>query len=147
MFGDMMSMMGGGKGKGKGGDMMSNMMAMMFMKGMMGGKGGDMGGMGGGKGFGGKGFGGKPMRGPGSWGKYVLDEAGGVLGEYVGTIKSFSARTGYGFIECPDLKAMGYQDAFMHGDIKKDFNSGDTVKFTAFLTGKGQLQCKDLSAP
>merc|ERR1719389_518665 len=99
--------------------------------------------MGGGKGFG-KGWGGKGKGGPGSWGKYHMDESGGVLGEYTGTIKSFSDRNGYGFVDSADLKAMGYQDVFMHGDMKKDFGKGTSVKFTAFLTGKGQLQCKDL---
>merc|ERR1719181_2751824 len=108
---------------------------MNMMKGMKGGKGG--------KGKGGKEWGEDyDSRGPGDWGKYVIDESGGVLGEYTGTIKSFSGKNGYGFIDCADLKAMGYQDVFMHGDMKKDLAKGTTVSFTAFLTGKGQLQAK-----
>eukprot|EP00929_Paragymnodinium_shiwhaense_P002710 TRINITY_DN1029_c0_g2_i1.p1 TRINITY_DN1029_c0_g2~~TRINITY_DN1029_c0_g2_i1.p1 ORF type:complete len:140 (-),score=59.21 TRINITY_DN1029_c0_g2_i1:226-645(-) len=133
---------GGGMDGGKGG-MMNMMMNMMMMKGMMGG--------GKGKGWeGGKGWGkdkGKPARGPGSWGPYKCDDSGGILGEYVGTVKSFNARTGYGFIESPDIQAMGYRDVFMHGDMRKEFDTGDKVKFTAFLTSKGELQCKDLQAP
>eukprot|EP00929_Paragymnodinium_shiwhaense_P046179 TRINITY_DN2350_c0_g1_i1.p1 TRINITY_DN2350_c0_g1~~TRINITY_DN2350_c0_g1_i1.p1 ORF type:complete len:179 (+),score=76.10 TRINITY_DN2350_c0_g1_i1:81-617(+) len=116
----------GGKGKGK----MDMMMAMMGW----GGKDG--------KGFKGKGF----QRGPGSWGKYEADTSGGILGEFTGTIKSFADSTGYGFISCPDLEAMGYKDAFLHGDEKKGYRVGHSVKFTAFLTGKGTLQGKDLKS-
>eukprot|EP00929_Paragymnodinium_shiwhaense_P002706 TRINITY_DN1029_c0_g1_i2.p2 TRINITY_DN1029_c0_g1~~TRINITY_DN1029_c0_g1_i2.p2 ORF type:complete len:133 (-),score=58.04 TRINITY_DN1029_c0_g1_i2:240-638(-) len=120
-------------GKGKGGGMMDMMMMMQMMQ-MM-------------KGKDGKGWGkdkGKPSRGPGSWGKYYIDESGGVLGEFTGTIKSFNARTGYGFIESPEVQALGHKDVWMHGDMKKDYDTGDVVTFTAFVTGKGQLQCKGL---
>merc|ERR1719453_2597491 len=113
------------------------MMMMSMMKGM-GGKGGKGKGKGGGK------WKDYDSRGPGDWGKYVIDESGGVLGEYTGTIKSFSGKNGYGFIDCADLKAMGYQDVFVHGDIKGSYTVGASVSFTAFLTGKGQLQCKEL---
>merc|ERR1719482_104312 len=114
------------------------MMMMSMMKGGMGGKGK-------GKGKGGGKWEDWEGRGPGDWGKYVIDESAGVLGEYTGTIKSFSGKNGYGFIDCADLKAMGYQDVFMHGDMKKDLPKGTTVSFTAFLTGKGQLQAKDVN--
>merc|ERR1719506_2680943 len=109
---------------------------MNMMKGMKGGKG---------KGGKGKEWGKDyDSRGPGDWGKYNLDESGGVLGEYTGTIKSFSGKNGYGFIDCADLKAMGYQDVFLHGDQKMSFDKGASVTFTAFVTGKGQVQAKDL---
>eukprot|EP00929_Paragymnodinium_shiwhaense_P022966 TRINITY_DN14503_c0_g1_i1.p2 TRINITY_DN14503_c0_g1~~TRINITY_DN14503_c0_g1_i1.p2 ORF type:complete len:152 (+),score=50.18 TRINITY_DN14503_c0_g1_i1:108-563(+) len=148
-----MSWDGGGKAwGGKGGGKWDMMQAMMTM---MGGKGGWGGGKGweggkdgkGGKGWeGGKGFGKYDNKGPGSWGDYKIDETGGVLGEFTGTIKSFSDKNGYGFIDSDDLKAMGYQDVFMHGDMKRGFRKGQTVKFTAFLTGKGQVQSKELKS-
>merc|ERR1719159_1206194 len=47
----------------------------------------------------GKGGTGKGWGGSGSSGKFKIDESGGVLGEYTGTIKSFSDRSGYGFID------------------------------------------------
>merc|ERR1719498_2233495 len=75
-------------------------------------------------------------RGPGDWGKYNIDTSGGELGDYTGTIKSFSNKNGYGFIDCADLKAMGYQDVWMHGDIKQYLEIGQNVTFTAFLAGK-----------
>merc|ERR1719453_998661 len=99
----------GGKGKGKGWgkwDMMSMMMSMM----------------GGGKGKG-KGK---------EYGSFKIDESGGVLGEFTGTIKSFSFRSGYGFIESADVQAMGHQDVWMHADMKGSLEVGAAVKFTAF---------------
>merc|ERR1719191_844986 len=90
----------------------------------------------------GKGGKGKGWSGSGSSGKFKIDESGGVLGEYVGSIKSFNDRSGYGFIDSDDIKSMGYQDVFLHGDMKKGYEIGQKVKFTAFLTAKGQVQCK-----
>merc|ERR1712066_1018495 len=36
------------------------------------------------------------------------------LGQYMGTIKSFSENNGYGFISCPDMQMLGYNDVFLH---------------------------------
>merc|ERR1719436_1418064 len=82
----------------------------------------------------------------GSNGKFVIDESGGVLGEFVGTIKSFNENKCYGFIECDDIKAQGYQDVFLHGDQKRAYQVGHKVKFTAFLTKDGKPQAKDLKS-
>merc|ERR1712107_368891 len=85
-------------------------------------------------------------KGKGGWGKsgnFTVDESGGVLGEFIGTIKSFSDWKCYGFFECDDLKPHGYQDVFLHGDMKKGYQVGHTVKFTAFLTQEGKIQAKD----
>merc|ERR1712107_493827 len=123
-------------------------MSKMGMKG--GDKGGDTGGGWGGSwggdkggdkgGFKGGGFGGKSgSKGPG---KFTVDESGGNLGEFVGTIKSFNDKNGYGFITCPELG--GYGDVFLHGAMKKDFQRGQQVKFTAVLTKDGKPQAKDL---
>merc|ERR1719199_573733 len=83
-----------------------------------------------------------------SWGKTPkpVDESGGVLGEFKGTIKSFSDRTYYGFIECDQLKAQGYQDVFLFGDMKKNYQVGNTVKFTAVLNKEGKPVAKDLKS-
>merc|ERR1719393_976745 len=105
--------------------------------------GGGMGGYGGGKDRGGKGWGGK---GASPYGKFHIDESGGVLGEFTGTIKSFGEWKGFGFIESAELQAMGYKDAFLHGEMKKGYQVGHTVKFTAFINGKGQVQAKDLKS-
>merc|ERR1719240_1266021 len=81
-----------------------------------------------------------------NYGSFKIDESGGILGEFTGTIKSFSFRSGYGFIESADVKAMGHGDVWMHADMKKNLEVGATVKFTAFQNAKGQVQCKDVSA-
>jgi len=128
-----------GKGKGKwssssykGGKL--DIMNMMFDM-MMGGKG---------KGFG-KGFGKGKGKGGGQK-TFQADESGGVLGELTGTIKSFSDKNYYGFIECPQLQSMGYQDAFLHGDEKRGYRVGHTIKFTAVLSKDGKPQAKDLKS-
>mmetsp|Transcript_47993 Transcript_47993/g.138206 ORF Transcript_47993/g.138206 Transcript_47993/m.138206 type:complete len:167 (-) Transcript_47993:287-787(-) len=127
---------GTGKGKSKGffeggggnDDMMSMLMNMVAqMKG-------------------GKGKGGKGGKGWSSSGKFQVDESGGVLGEFTGTIRSFNDWKCYGFIDCDDLKAKGYDSVFLHGDMKKGYRQGHTVKFTAFLTAEGKVQAKDLKS-
>jgi len=89
----------------------------------------------------GKSSGGKDSKGKG--GPNVAEE----LGTFTGTIKSFSEKNGYGFVDSQDLKQMGHQsDCFMHHMQFQGFAVGDAVDFTAYLTSKGQLQCKDLQA-
>merc|ERR1711974_1257 len=93
----------------------------------------------------GKGKGGG-KQGWGKSGKFEVDESGGVLGEFEGTIRSFNDWKCYGFIESEQLKATGVKDVFLHGDMKKGYKVGHQVKFTAFLNGKGQCQAKDLKS-
>jgi cold shock CspA family protein len=64
-------------------------------------------------------------------GTFKVDKSHGELGEFKGTIKSFGFAKNYGFITCPQLAKYG--DVFLHGDMKKDFKEGQTVKFTAVL--------------
>lgn len=69
------------------------------------------------------------------------------LGSFVGFIKSFNHNTGYGFIACEDLQAMGYKnDVFLHHAQLSGHEVGAEVRFTAFLNPKGQPQAKDLSS-
>merc|ERR1739845_307013 len=55
------------------------------------------------------------------------------LGDFTGTIKSFSEKTGYGFIACPELKAQGYNDVFLHHSQATGMEVGSPVAFSAFL--------------
>jgi len=91
------------------------------------------------------------------WGKgqpREVDESGGVLGEFTGTIKSFVDSKWYGFIECPEVQALGHQDAgapgkqdvFLHGDQKRGYQVGHKVKFTAVLNKDGKVGAKDLKS-
>lgn len=67
------------------------------------------------------------------------------LGTLCGTIKSFNAEKGYGFIHCPTLLQVGYNDVFLHHQQIGDFEVGNEVSFSCFLNPKGQPQAKDLS--
>merc|ERR1712238_121540 len=70
-----------------------------------------------------------------------------ILGEYVGTIKSFNTNNGYGFIECMDLKKQYTHDVFLHHQQLGEFKQGDTVLFTVYLNNAGKPQAKDLREP
>jgi len=119
---------GKGKGKGKG-----------FSKGSgMGGGGGGLmelllGGLLGGAGGGGKGGGKGKWKSDGRGMK--VDKSGGELGEFTGVIKSFGWNKNYGFIECAEA---GQGDIFLHGDQKKGFQQGHTVKFECVLNKEGK---------
>eukprot|EP00930_Biecheleria_cincta_P071778 TRINITY_DN59243_c0_g1_i1.p1 TRINITY_DN59243_c0_g1~~TRINITY_DN59243_c0_g1_i1.p1 ORF type:complete len:162 (-),score=41.27 TRINITY_DN59243_c0_g1_i1:79-564(-) len=83
--------------------------------------------------------------GGGSWPKPCeKDTSGGILGEFVGTIKSKGNK--YGFIVSDDTTAMGYSDVFCMWDEIKGYKAGHKVKFTAFLDGQGKIQAKDLKS-
>jgi len=69
---------------------------------------------------------------------FDVDSSGGELGEQTGTIKSFSWKTNYGFIECPEVTSAGYGDVFLHGDMKKGYQQGQTVKFDCVLNKEGK---------
>merc|ERR1712203_472220 len=58
--------------------------------------------------------------------------------EFVGTIKSFNAQKGWGFIECADLKAVYGNDVFLHHAQLGEFEVGSTVQFAAFLNQGGK---------
>merc|ERR1712190_520452 len=125
--------MGDGWGMPMMNPMMMAMMAPMMM-GAMGGKGG-----GGGGGWG---------AGPSSeykYKKFKVDKSGGELGEFTGVIKSFADKTGYGFIDSDEVKATGHDaDIFLHGDMKKNFQKGNTVKFTCVINKDGKPVAIDL---
>merc|ERR1712232_1452529 len=63
-----------------------------------------------------------------------------VLGTYVGSIKNFNEKSGYGFITCQEIVDQGYKDVFLHHAQIGDFRAGEEVQFTAFLNKKGQVQ-------
>jgi len=63
---------------------------------------------------------------------------------YTGTVKSYNAEKGFGFIVCPETYTQFGSDVFMHKDQVKGINVGDTVKFTLRFSLKGQPQAKDV---
>lgn len=71
-----------------------------------------------------------------------------VIGTFIGTIKSFNPKSGFGFIVSADLKAAGHdKDVFLMHQQMEDFEVGAQVQFTAFLNNKGSPQAKDLVDP
>lgn len=66
------------------------------------------------------------------------------LGNFTGTIKSFSEKNGYGFIDCPDVKALGHQDVFLHQAQKGAFDIGSVVSFSCYLNRSGKPNARDL---
>eukprot|EP00928_Gymnodinium_smaydae_P001330 TRINITY_DN10498_c0_g2_i1.p1 TRINITY_DN10498_c0_g2~~TRINITY_DN10498_c0_g2_i1.p1 ORF type:complete len:199 (-),score=63.41 TRINITY_DN10498_c0_g2_i1:117-713(-) len=88
--------------------------------------------------------------GGGSWGgyqkKFIVDKSGGELGEFIGTIKSFGHWNNYGFIECPQVAAQGFGDIFLHGNEKKGFKPGQTVKFSCVVNKDGKAVAINLKS-
>merc|ERR1712087_327522 len=100
----------------------------------------------GGKGDWGKGDWGKGDAGKGKGkGKKGKGKDGVPLGdEFVGTIKTFYADKGFGFIDCADLKAVYGNDVFVLQAQMGEFWIGSTVQFSAYLNQNGKPQAKDL---
>jgi len=68
------------------------------------------------------------------------------LGQYVGSVKTFNASRGFGFITCDTLAQQGYPDVFVHQKHIGEHQVGELVAFTAFVHKGSHLQAKDLSA-
>eukprot|EP00928_Gymnodinium_smaydae_P037568 TRINITY_DN26057_c0_g4_i1.p1 TRINITY_DN26057_c0_g4~~TRINITY_DN26057_c0_g4_i1.p1 ORF type:complete len:422 (-),score=78.09 TRINITY_DN26057_c0_g4_i1:165-1430(-) len=67
---------------------------------------------------------------------------------YVGTIKSFSQSTGFGFITCDETFALFGRDCFLHQSNVNGFGVGDQVAFRVNLDlDKATPQARDLKAP
>eukprot|EP00933_Yihiella_yeosuensis_P046946 TRINITY_DN4256_c0_g1_i1.p1 TRINITY_DN4256_c0_g1~~TRINITY_DN4256_c0_g1_i1.p1 ORF type:complete len:349 (-),score=57.46 TRINITY_DN4256_c0_g1_i1:431-1477(-) len=67
------------------------------------------------------------------------------LGRFTGTVKSFNAGRGFGFLTSDTLSQKGHGDCFVHHKNFGDFQPGDQVCFTAYIFN-GQLQAKDLQS-
>merc|ERR1719396_153632 len=92
--------------------------------------------------------GGYKSAGKGGWGPTPgrsVEDVETIGEEFVGTIKSFNGNSGYGFIECDDLKAVYGNDVFLHHSQLSGFEVGSVVQFAAFLNQSGKPQAKDLA--
>lgn len=69
-------------------------------------------------------------------------------GCYTGTIKSFNAVEGYGFISCPEISEKHGCDVFMHQkqffDCPVQIKVGDSVRFKLEMSRQGKPQARDL---
>lgn len=70
-----------------------------------------------------------------------------VLGTFVGMIKSYNSDKGFGFIDSPELKSIGYEmDAFLQKDVIGQFEVGTIVSFGAYLRDN-KLRARSLAYP
>eukprot|EP00746_Dinoflagellata_sp_MGD_P167692 gnl/MRDRNA2_/MRDRNA2_98530_c0_seq1.p1 gnl/MRDRNA2_/MRDRNA2_98530_c0~~gnl/MRDRNA2_/MRDRNA2_98530_c0_seq1.p1 ORF type:complete len:384 (+),score=72.36 gnl/MRDRNA2_/MRDRNA2_98530_c0_seq1:75-1226(+) len=72
-----------------------------------------------------------------------------LLPVHAGTIKSFDPKTGYGFIDCPEVFAISRRDVFIHYRQLQNFAVGDPVKFSVKNNKQGnpQAYCLDAVGP
>jgi cold shock CspA family protein len=66
-------------------------------------------------------------------------------GRHVGTIKSYNATKGFGFVECPEVFARYKRDVFIHKDQIGDTKVGDNVIFTVETNKQGMPQAKEVT--
>jgi len=65
-------------------------------------------------------------------------------GRYVGRIKSFNPRHGFGFIDCPDAYARFGRDVFIHKAQLGDLEVGSEVTFYCESNKDGMPQARDI---
>lgn len=70
--------------------------------------------------------------------------AGAMTGRYQGRIKSFNAKQGFGFIECPEVHQMYGRDVFLHKAQIGDFKVGTEVIFNIEPNKQGMPQARDI---
>jgi len=63
---------------------------------------------------------------------------------YVGTLKTYNVKNGYGFLECKQAKADWHCDVFVHkNNVPTPWNLGQPVEFAVQVNLKGQPQAYD----
>lgn len=91
---------------------------------------------------------GKKAKGKGFGGKAMFQPMMGQEGQrYAGTIKSFAAEKGFGFIECPELFQVYGRDTWLHHAQLQHFQPGEFVEFTMALNKEGNPQALELALP
>jgi cold shock CspA family protein len=65
---------------------------------------------------------------------------------YVGSLKSFNNRTGYGFLECEMARTDWGSDVFIHKNfVPTPWNLGQPVEFAVTTNSRGQAQAVDVN--
>jgi cold shock CspA family protein len=65
---------------------------------------------------------------------------------YIGQLKTFNARTGYGFIECEGTKSIYKADVYIHkNQVPVPWRVGQYVEFAVSANNKGQPQASDVN--
>mmetsp|Transcript_21963 Transcript_21963/g.61414 ORF Transcript_21963/g.61414 Transcript_21963/m.61414 type:complete len:392 (+) Transcript_21963:69-1244(+) len=64
---------------------------------------------------------------------------------YLGKLKSFNMRTGYGFIECESTEQIYHMDVYIHkSQMMKPWRIGQPVEFAVTQNNRGQPQATDV---
>mmetsp|Transcript_93159 Transcript_93159/g.268083 ORF Transcript_93159/g.268083 Transcript_93159/m.268083 type:complete len:510 (-) Transcript_93159:225-1754(-) len=64
---------------------------------------------------------------------------------YVGRLKSYNTRSGYGFLQCPQAKAVWGSDVFIHKNlVEARWSLGQPVEFAVQASSRGQPQAYDV---
>lgn len=91
-----------------------------------------------------------PPRGQGTFPMYPMmaQQGPGALGgarRYQGRIKSFNAKQGFGFIECPEAHAIYGRDVFLHKAQIGDLKVGTEVTYGVEMNKQGMPQARDIA--
>merc|ERR1719329_2037985 len=65
-------------------------------------------------------------------------------GRMKGRVKSFNAKQGFGFLECPEAHAMFGRDVFLHKAQIGDLKVGAEVTFNVEYNKQGMPQARDV---
>jgi len=84
-------------------------------------------------------YGSPQPRHPGGYGNYVAGQ------RFQGRIKSFNAKQGFGFIECPEAHAIFGRDIFLHKMQIGDLKVHAEVMFSVETNKTGMPQARDLT--
>merc|ERR550532_956795 len=71
--------------------------------------------------------------------------AGAMTGRYQGRIKSFNAKQGFGFIECPEAHSIFGRDVFLHKAQIGDLKVGTEVTYSVEMNKQGMPQARELA--
>merc|ERR1719223_909750 len=66
------------------------------------------------------------------------------MGRLSGRVKSFNAKQGFGFIECPQIHAMYGRDVFLHKAQIGDLKVGTELTFGVEPNKQGMPQARDI---
>merc|ERR1740123_1736402 len=66
-------------------------------------------------------------------------------GRFQGRIKSFNAKQGFGFIECPEAHTIFGRDVFLHKAQIGDLKIGAEVTYSVEMNKQGMPQARDLA--
>jgi len=82
---------------------------------------------------------------PGGYGMHPVLPQGAATGRFEGRIKSFNAKQGFGFIECPEAHAIFGRDVFLHKAQIGDLKVGTQVTYSVEMNKQGMPQARELA--